>query len=222
MASAVFSSTLHRRRIHTNTRSCEERVNVKPNAKRAAEETVGDGSVLACSVLTAGSRMDPSPLPSPTASSAYYLDCSANQNGNGTDGSPWNSPAAVNAFTFRPGDYLFIKRGTVCKGTLMPQGSGASNAAIVIDTYGTGAQPVINGGSGEEALKLFNQQYWEINNLELTGGTRYGIFISGDTPNSALNHIYLRNLDVHGATYTSSKRATLVKSSSLPMAKLRY
>ena len=89
----------------------------------------------------------------------------------------------------------------------MPQGSGASNAAIVIDTYGTGAQPVINGGSGEEALKLFNQQYWEINNLELTGGNRYGIFISGDTPDSTLNHIYLRNLDVHGATYPSSKRA---------------
>jgi hypothetical protein len=77
----------------------------------------------------------------------------------------------------------------------------------VIDAYGTGAQPVINGGNAEEALKLFNQQYWEINNLEVTGGTRYGVYVSGNTPNASINHIYVKNLNVHGATYTSTKRA---------------
>lgn len=78
---------------------------------------------------------------------------------------------------------------------------------MVMDAYGTGPQPVINGGGAEAAVKLFDQQYWEINNLELTGGRVYGVYVSGNTPNSPLNHIYLRNLNVHGATYTSTKRA---------------
>jgi Right handed beta helix region len=146
--------------------------------------------------------------PSPGNSAAtFYLDCSASQNGQGTEALPWNSLAGVNAHTFVPGDRLLLNRGTVCAGTLAPQGSGSANAAIVMDAYGTGALPMINGGSAEEALKLFNQQYWEINNLEITGGNLYGIYISGNVPNSTIHHIYLKNLDVHGATYTSTKRA---------------
>ncbi len=137
----------------------------------------------------------------------YHLDCSAGQNGNGTENSPWNSLATVTAFTFRPGDHLLLKRGSACNGALTPRGSGAANAPIVIDAYGSGAQPVINGGTAEAALKLFNQQYWEINNLEITGGNLYGVYVSGDIPHSSLNHIYLRNLDVHGAGYTSTKRS---------------
>jgi hypothetical protein len=144
---------------------------------------------------------------SPQGSATYYLDCSASQNGNGTQASPWNSPVSVNAFTFLPGDSLLLNRGTVCNGALSLQGSGKAIAPIVIDAYGTGAQPVINGGSAEAALKLFNQQYWEINNLEITGGNMYGVYVSGDTPNSSINHIYLRNLNVHGANYMSTKRA---------------
>ena len=147
-------------------------------------------------------------VPPPAGSHGiYYLDCSAIQNGNGTLASPWNSQLNVNAFTFSPGNRLLLKRGTVCSGPLIPQGSGAANAPIVIDVYGMGALPVINGGSADATLKLFNQQYWEINDLEITGGNHYGVYVSGDAPNSTINHIYLRNLNVHGATYTSTKRA---------------
>ena len=137
----------------------------------------------------------------------YYLDCSATKNGNGTQASPWNSLLSVNAFTFLPGDHFLLNRGTVCNGALTPQGSGAANAPIVIDAYGTGPQPVIDGGSAQAALTLFNQQYWEIYNLEITGGNLYGVYVSGNTPNTSINHIYLTNLNVHGATYTSTKRA---------------
>jgi hypothetical protein len=145
--------------------------------------------------------------PAPRSAATYYLDCSASKNGNGTQASPWNSLGSVNAFTFYPGDHLLLNRATACNGALTPQGSGAANTPIVIDTYGTGAPPIISGGGAEAAVKLFNQQYWEINNLEITGGNRYGVYASGDIPNSSLNHIYLRNLNVHGATYTSTKRA---------------
>jgi parallel beta helix pectate lyase-like protein len=152
-------------------------------------------------------RHSASVSPSTRSHATYYLDCSASKNGNGTLTSPWNSLGNVNAFAFSPGDQLLFKRGTACRGALTPQGSGAANAPIVIDAYGTGAPPVISGGSAEEAVKLFNQQYWEIAGLEITGGSRYGIYVSGNTPNTSINHIYLRNLNVHGATYTSTKRA---------------
>lgn len=89
----------------------------------------------------------------------------------------------------------------------MPHGSGAPNAPIILDTYGAGPRPILNGGAADEAFLLFDQQYWEINNLEITGGRFYGLHVTGNTPDSTLNHIYLRNLDVYGATFTSRKRA---------------
>ena len=165
------------------------------------------GALLLFSALRACAGPDFISVPPPLRSAAYYLDCSARQDGNGTQASPWNSPAIVNAFTFLPGDRLLLKRGAVCNGDLRPLGSGKANAPIVIDAYGTGAQPVINGGSAKGALTLLNQQYWEINNLDITGGNLYGVYVSGNTPNTSINHIFLRNLNVHGATFTSTKRA---------------
>jgi len=57
----------------------------------------------------------------------------------------------------------------------------------------------MDGGMNEETVKLFNQQYWEVNNLEIVGGDLYGIYVGMNQQNSVLNHVYLRNLDVHGA-----------------------
>jgi hypothetical protein len=114
--------------------------------------------------------------------------------------------ASVNAVTFQPGDQILLNRGTTCAGTLAPNGSGSSDAPIVVDAYGTGAQPVINGGTNLAAVQLTNQQYWEINNLEVVGGNLYGVYVFGNVDNANLNHIYLQNLDVHGAQYVSTTR----------------
>lgn len=142
-----------------------------------------------------------------TVGRAYYVDCSAPQNGAGTQSHPWNTLTSLASIAFQPGDQLLFRRGTSCDGLLAPQGSGSSVAPIVIDAYGSGAPPIINGGMNEEALKLFNQEYWEIRNLEIVGGNRYGVFISGDRPNSSLNHIVLRDLNVHGAAFHSKLRS---------------
>jgi len=147
------------------------------------------------------------PVPPSGPAHSFYLNCSAGHDGTGSKKSPWNSLASVNAFEFHAGDRLLIKRRTVCIGALTPKGSGTPEASIILDAYGSGSLPVINGGTNEAALKLFNQQYWEINSLEIIGGTKYGVYVSGDIPNSTISHIYLRNLDVHGATYDSTKRA---------------
>lgn len=57
----------------------------------------------------------------------------------------------------------------------------------------------------EETVLLYDQQYWEISNLEIAGGNLYGIFIGGQNSTS-LNHFRLTNLDVHGAHFQSVKR----------------
>jgi len=142
-----------------------------------------------------------------TASASYYVDCSAKKNGSGSEASPWNSLAAANAAAWHAGDHLLFKRATTCAGQLAPQGSGIANSPIVIDAYGSGKPPIIDGGDADEAVKLFNQQYWEISNLEIVGGNHYGVHVSGDTSNSSLSHIYLRHLDVHGAHFQSARRA---------------
>jgi len=145
--------------------------------------------------------------PPPPGPQAYYVNCSASASGTGSQSSPWNSLGPVAAKTFQPGDQLLFQRGVSCSGMLSPLGSGSSAAPIAIDAYGSGALPVINGGSSPQAVKLFNQQYWEIRDLEIAGGNQYGVFISGNQPNSTINHIHLLNLNVHGATFASKLRS---------------
>jgi len=74
----------------------------------------------------------------------------------------------------------------------------------VIDAYGTGPQPIIDGGMNTAAVQLINQQGWEINNLEIVGGNYYGVDIAGNASNTAYTHFRLTNLNIHGAHYVST------------------
>jgi len=145
----------------------------------------------------------PTPTPTPVAGTSFYVDCSVAANGTGTQSSPWNNLTSVNATTFNPGDQIFFKRAMTCSGALAPPGSGTSASPIVIDAYGTGPQPVIDGGMYQAALVLSNQQGWEIKNLEIVGGNKYGVYIIGTAPNTAYTYFRLTNLNVHGAHFTS-------------------
>ncbi len=118
------------------------------------------------------------PPPPPVVGAISYVDCSAASNGTGTQSSPWNTLLSVDATTFNAGDQILFNRGTTCSGILAPLGSGTTTSPIVIDAYGTGPQPIIDGGMNVAAVQLMNQQGWEINNLEIVGGNYYGVYIS--------------------------------------------
>jgi hypothetical protein len=136
--------------------------------------------------------------PAPSSSGRhFYLDCSAARNGDGRSAqSPWNSIGALNAATFDPGDVIALRRGTTCHGSLAPAGSGAEGVPIRLTAYGEGPRPrVVADPDSAQALRLFNQQQWEIDSLDLAGGRTNGIFISGDS--GVLHHIHLVNLAVH-------------------------
>ncbi len=135
----------------------------------------------------------------------YYVDSVSGSDGNvgTTPATAWKTLTKVNGKTFLPGDAILFKAGGNWTGQLHPKGSGATNNPIVIDLYGTGPKPVINanGATGNGAVYLYNQEYWEINNLEImndaaTGGDRRGVYLAADNFGTA-HHLYVRNCYIH-------------------------
>jgi hypothetical protein len=146
-------------------------------------------------------------VPAQAAGTTYYVDCSAGSNGNGSQSSPWNNLGTVNGTTFSAGDSILFQRGTTCSGQLWPKGSGASGSPITIGAYGSGALPIINGGSNTSAIKIYNQEYWEIQDIETTGGAPWGIYIAGDV-SDVLDYFRISNVVVHDVGGTVNDKET--------------
>ncbi|WP_236575879.1 discoidin domain-containing protein [Paenibacillus sp. USDA918EY] len=164
------------------------------------------------------------------AGTTYYVDSIGGNDGNSgtSESSAWKSLDKVNATTFAPGDKILFKAGGSWNGRLWPKGSGENGNPIVIDMYGSGGKPLIAGVTSElEAVFLKNQQYWEINNLEVTNrsplpfdrdwqnprGQRRGVYILNEEA-GILNHIYIKNLNIHDVdgSYTTRSGGIIVDS----------
>ncbi len=135
----------------------------------------------------------------------YYVDATGGNDGNNglSPSTAWKSLAKVNGITFTPGSRILFKAGEVWTGRLFPKGSGIAGFPIIIDMYGTGSKPLIdgNGMTGTGVVYLYNQEYWEISNLEIindgaTGADRRGVRIDAENFGTA-DHIYLTNLNIH-------------------------
>ena len=162
--------------------------------------------VLASIVLTPAQRAY-------AAGTTYFVSTSGNDSNTGTSSSaPWRSLSKVNSKTFQPGDTIRFESGDSWVGQLWPKGSGTDGAPIAIDSYGTGAKPKIAGqGTVSDAVRLFNQQYWEIRNLDVsnavptgtTDGSKLGDFrgigVHGDN-GQTLHHFVIDSVDVHDVT----------------------
>lgn len=133
----------------------------------------------------------------------YYVDAvNGNDNNSGTSvGAAWKTLEKVNETTFTAGDKILFKAGCSWVGQLYPKGSGANGSPIIIDKYGTGANPVIIGNTDTSpdgaAVLLKHQQYWEIRNLEITNPSgRLGVKVYTSTSGIS-SYIKLINLTVH-------------------------
>lgn len=138
----------------------------------------------------------------------YYISFSVGIDSNNglSAATPLQTLSKVSATTFSAGDSILFKAGDTWSGQLAPLGSGSSAAPIVIDMYGSGSKPVINGIGADlsTAFSLNNQSYWEINNLELTnqqlaGRTArlLGMSVTTSDQMVGIKHIYIRNCYVH-------------------------
>src|SRR5450432_300999 len=130
----------------------------------------------------------------------FYVDSTGGNNANSgtTPNSAWQTLTELNGTHFSAGDKILFKTGGSWIGTLSPLGSGATNRAIVISSYGTNpALPIINGNGNADAVILTNQEYWEINNLEVINpgsidAERRGIRLCAANFGIA-NHLYVSN-----------------------------
>lgn len=148
------------------------------------------------------------------AGHSYYID-SAHGNDSSlgrSPGSAWKTLAKVNSTTFTPGDRILFKSGDTWTGQLWPKGSGTAEHPIVINKYGGEKKPVINSaGQAEDTVLLKNQEYWEIDNLEITNwgskpAPRRGVNVIAENSGD-LHHIYIRNLDIHDVNGIDSDKA---------------
>lgn len=136
----------------------------------------------------------------------YYIDSEAgddNADGKSAE-TAWKTLQNVNTSEFAPGSEILLKAGSAWLGQLAPKGSGTEEAPIVIDMYGEGEKPRVDGNGLENTgvVYLHNQEYWEIRNLDVTDSAqtpavRYGILVELKQYNKAAHHIYITGCDVH-------------------------
>ena len=146
----------------------------------------------------------------------YYVDSvGGNDSYDGlSPASPWKSITKINGFVFSPGDRLLFKADSQYANQQMAvKGSGSVGAPIIIDMYGEGNKPRFDGnGVVEQPVYLYNVEYWEVNNLEITNtgptrvANRRGIYSLLNTYGVA-KHIYFRNLYVHDVNGSLDKAA---------------
>jgi Right handed beta helix region len=135
----------------------------------------------------------------------YYLNSiSGNDNFSGkSERKAWKSLEKINAVTLKAGDKVLFSCGSNFVGMFNPKGSGEQGNPIIIDKFGNGAVPILSGnGLVEQTIYLYNNQYIEIKNLEITnyhsvrGKVRKGIFVMIEDFGVA-HHILLQNLYIH-------------------------
>jgi len=169
--------------------------------------------LFALPILLSGSICTCSCLEPRSPGHTYYVDSAsgADDNSGTLPASPWKTLARVNTTVFHSGDIILFKSGSAWSGPLWPKGSGKDGQPIRVDKYGGESKPIINGaGEAEDAVLLKNQEFWEINNLEITNtgtGTavRRGVHVVAENSGD-LHHIYLRNLTIHDVNGADSDK----------------
>ncbi|WP_327667120.1 MULTISPECIES: LamG-like jellyroll fold domain-containing protein [unclassified Streptomyces] len=138
-----------------------------------------------------------------TTCTTYFVSSSSGSDSNDgcTSSTPWRTLTNVNSTTFTAGNQIQFQAGGSWTGELQPHGSGSSGSPIVISSYGSGAAPILNGGGAAATILLTDQQYWTIQNLEITNpassaAVRSGIQLENDT-SGTFNGIHIVNNNIH-------------------------
>ncbi len=154
----------------------------------------GKAAILFTSILTLISVADCA-----AENRIYYID---NREGNDANngnapGTAWKTLDKVSSTVFYPGDQILLKRNETFNGSLILHGSGIKGSPITLSAYGTGERPVIKAGKRAYAVKITDEQYWEISDIETEGGEKAGIFIGCTKDYAVLNHFRITDVYVH-------------------------
>lgn len=161
---------------------------LRPMSTVAQDTPATVSSSAAVTSLGPAVAVTASPTPTPSVSSSsqapgdwVYVDCNTGNDGNpGTQAKPFRSIAAATSRTLAPDTVVGLARGCTWDTTVELRGDGTASQPVSIDAYGTGADPVIKGGSSgiEGAIRLFGA-YQIVRNVRVTGATGVGILLAG-------------------------------------------
>jgi len=144
-----------------------------------------------------------SPLRAPAAD--YHLDSEVGNDAHdgATPAVAWKTLERANKQTFAAGDRVLFRAGCEWEGAFHPQGSGRPGKPIIVDQFGQGVKPAIHGrGLVPAVVRLENQSFWEVRNLEITNlsesGERElrGVEIRARDV-GVVKHVHLEKLDIH-------------------------
>ena len=141
----------------------------------------------------------------------YYIDSVAGSDtANGTTiSTPWKNLTRINGLTLRLGDKILLKSGSVWNGQQLKfGGSGTAANPIIVNQYGTGAKPKINGNGlvGEGVVYLYNQDNIEINNLEITNFPALSLYANSTA--YTLNQIIYNGTNAYQVTVAGTTPAS--------------
>ncbi|MEX2600090.1 MAG: right-handed parallel beta-helix repeat-containing protein, partial [Balneolaceae bacterium] len=137
---------------------------------------------------------------------SYFISPDGDDNNSGLSiANPWKSIEKVNQHEFQPGDVIHFETGGTYHGQLQPRGSGVTGNPITLQSYGRGDMPVIDMDDAEgSAIRLVNQSWWEIRDLEVTSGAqptlgigRQGIAVIASGNGNQIEHIVIENTYIH-------------------------
>lgn len=145
---------------------------------------------------------------------SYYVDAIGGNDGNDglTVDTAWQSATPINARTFAPGDTVYFKRGVTFsnfKVTLHNE-SGTDGNPITFDAYGTGADPILDGGTQNRIFDIRNSaSYITIQNLVLQNPTESGIFLfTGTFTGLNFNNLTITGTSTAGILFQSASSAS--------------
>ncbi len=114
-------------------------------------------------------------------SRSYFVDSIDGDDGAAgtSEAAAWRSLSRASAHRYEGGDRLLFRSGSSWRGSLLLKGSGKEGSPIVVGRYGAGPLPRIDGDGKTNgnaaggppiscAIRLYNQQYWSIQDLEIT------------------------------------------------------
>ena len=152
-------------------------------------------------------------LPSFSCASTFYVDALRGSDSNAgiLPSAAWKTLEKVNEKRYQPGDRILLRCGSRWKGQLVLSSSGKKGAPIVIDKYGRGVLPRIDGeGIVENVVRLENVEEVEVHHLEITNkgtqpGLQRGVLIAVTNFGTA-HHIVVSDLYIHDVNGTNERK----------------
>jgi len=139
----------------------------------------------------------------PAADNVYFVSTAGSDKNSGTEAQPFRT-VNKGVSVLKPGDTLYIRRGTYAEALLNAIPSGLSWDRPVTVAAHPGDEVTIRPGSGEDVIKIQdnNPAYIVVDGLVLdaTGTTAAAVFIaSANGPPTVPHHIRMKNCEIKNA-----------------------